>query len=244
MALLSVDRVGKTHRVGPYDKSVLTDVSLTLDRGDFYGVWGAQRSGKSTLLRLAAGLELPDTGSVSFDGVDLAGLSKERRTALRLHDIGLVLGDGPQRRTMTVLDFVALPLFSTYTRREARCRAFDALRRTDVVECAAARWDQLSDGETTLVSLAHGLVRRPRLLLVDDPTARLDALRQAEFIDLLRNVAAGQRMAVLMVSAVLGPVVMADEAFTLSDGRLVPVSDGERQVADVIEFPRSRQRRV
>lgn len=241
MTLLSVDRVGKSHRVGPYDKSVLKDVSLTLDRGDFCGVWGAQRSGKSTLLRLAAGLELPDTGSVSFAGVDLVRLSKESRTALRLRDIGLVLGDGPQRKAMTVLDFVALPLLSTYTRREARCRAFDALRRTDVVECAAARWDQLSDGETTLVSLAQGLVRQPRLLLVDDPTARLDALRQAEFVDLLRGVATEHQMAVLMVSAVLGPVAMADEVYTLSDGRLVPVTDGARDVADVIAFPHRRR---
>jgi len=241
MTLLAVEHVGKTHWVGPYEKRVLVDVSLTMRPGDLFGVWGAQRSGKSTLLRLAAGLEKPEAGSVRFDGDDLAMMPKAQRDRLRLNDIGLVQGDGPQSNAFDVLDWVANPLFNHYRRRDARNRALAMLRRVDVAECRDARWHQLSDGEKTLVSLAHGLVRQPRLLLVDDPTAGLDTLQQKEVTELLRAVAAEDRVAVLMTSSVLSAITEAHEAFTLSDGRLIPVTDASRPGGEVIEFPRGDQ---
>jgi ABC-type lipoprotein export system ATPase subunit len=241
MTLLSVEHVGKTHHVGPYEKRVLVDVSLSMRGGDLFGVWGAQRSGKSTLLRIAAGLETPDVGAVRFAGTDLATLSKGRRDRLRLGEIGLVQGPGPQSSTLTVLDYVAIPLFGRYKRHEARSRALAALKRVDVVECGDALWHQLSDGEKTLVKLAHGLVRAPRLLLVDDPTAGLDTLQQQEVVDLLRAFAQRDRIAVLMTSSVLSAITEAHEAFTLSDGRLIPVTDATRRSGEVIAFPRGDQ---
>lgn len=235
MTLLSVEHVGKTHWVGPYEKRVLVDISLTMHPGDFFGVWGAQRSGKSTLLRIAAGLELPDAGTVRFDGLDLAGMSKEKRDGLRLDQIGLVQGDGPQRRTLSVLDYVAIPLFGSCKPREARRRALAMLSRLDVAECREARWHQLSDGEKLLVGLAHGLVREPRLLLVDYRAPGLDTLQQKEIVERLRAVAAEERVAVLMTSSNLSAVTEAHAAFTLSDGRLVPVT---QPGGEVIEFRR------
>lgn len=238
MPLLSIEHVGKTHWVGPYERRVLVDVSLSLRAGDLFGVWGAQRSGKSTLLRIAAGLETPDAGRVRFDGTDLAALPRAARDRLRLEQIGLVQGDGPQSTAFTVLDYVAVPLLNRCTRRDARSRALAMLRRVDVVECRDALWSQLSDGEKALVNLAHGLVRSPRLLLVDDLIARLDTLQQQEVIGLLRIVAAEDRIAVVMASAALSAVTEAHRAFTLSDGRLIPVTDASHPGGEVIELRR------
>lgn len=239
MPLLSIEHVGKTHWVGPYEKRVLVDVSLSLRAGDLFGVWGAQRSGKSTLLRIAAGLETPDTGTVRFDGTDLATLSKARRDRLRLDQIGLVQGDGPQSATLTMLDYVAIPLFGRCKRAEARNRALSVLKQLDVVECRDALWHQLSDGEKTLVKLAHGVVRQPRALLVDDPTAGLDTLQQQEVLDRLRSFAAQNGIAVLLASSILSAVGEAFDQFTLSDGRLIPVAETGDRTGDVIAFPRS-----
>lgn len=236
--LLSVEHVGKTHWVGPYEKHVLVDVSLTMDPGELVGVWGAQRSGKSTLLRIASGLEAPDNGKVSFDGTDLATLADPQRDRLRLSEIGLVRPEGPHSSAFSVLQYVAVPLYERCTRREAQARALATLKRLDVAECRDAGWHQLSDGEKTLVNLAHGLVRAPRLLLVDDPTAGLDTLQQKEVVGLLRTVAAEEQMAVLMTSSVLGAITEVHEAYTLSDGRLLPVADSPRRGGEVIEFPR------
>jgi putative ABC transport system ATP-binding protein len=241
MTLLSIEHVGKTHWVGPYEKRVLVDASLTMQPGDLCGVWGAQRSGKSTLLRIAAGIETPETGTVRFEGTDLATLSKARRDRLRLGEIGLVQGSGPQSGTLTVLEYVAIPLFGRCKRHDARSRALAALKRVAVAECRDALWHQLSDGEKTLVKLAHGLVREPHLLLVDDPTAGLDTLQQREVVDLLRAFATQDRIAVLMTSSVLSAITEAHEAFTLSDGRLIPVADATRRSGEVIAFPRGDQ---
>ncbi|MGN6188021.1 MAG: ABC transporter ATP-binding protein [Conexibacter sp.] len=241
MTLLAVEHVGKTHWVGPYEKRVLVDVSLTMRGGDLFGVWGAQRSGKSTLLRLAAGIETPDTGAVRFDGTDLTTLSKTQRDRLRLDAIGLVQRGGPQSGALTVLDYVALPLFGRCKRHDARARALSALRRVDVAECRDALWHQLSDGEKTLVSLAHALVRGPRLLLLDDPTAGLDTLQQQEVVEMLRTFATRDGIAVLMTSSVLSAIADAHDAFTLSEGRLIPVTETTRRGADVIAFPGGEQ---
>lgn len=242
MPLLSVEHVGKTHFVGPYEKRVLVDVSLTMRPGDLFGVWGPQRSGKSTLLRLAAGLETPDVGVIRFDGVDLANMSKEQRDALRLTDIGLVRREGPQSQAFTVLDHVAVPLFKRCKPREARDRAMAMLKTLDVAECHDARWHHLSDCEKALVSLARGLVREPRLLLVDDPTSGLDPHQENEVVDLLRKAVVQRSVAVLMTSSVLATVSKANEAFSLSDGCLLPITDASRSGGDVIEFRRGDQR--
>lgn len=223
--LLSLEHVAKTHWVGPYEKPTLAAISLSLGPGDVVGVWGAPRSGKSTLLRLAAGLEMPDTGVVRFDGADMATMSSSRRGELRLNEIGLVGREGPQSAEFSVLDYVALPLLNRCARREARLRAMSVLRRVGIAECRDARWRHLSDAEQALVSLAHGLVREPRLLLADDRTAGLDALEQSEVVGLLRSAAAEAGIAVLMTSSVMSALTGAHEAFTLSDGRLLAVTD-------------------
>lgn len=238
--LLSLEHVAKTHWVGPYEKRTLTDVSLSLAAGDFVGVWGGPRAGKSTLLRLTAGLEPPDGGSVHFDGRDLNALSRVKRSDLRRGAIGLVRGEGPQSAEFSVIDFVTLPLLARYPRRAARGRAMDLLRRIGIVECHDAKWRHLSDSERALVSLAHGLVRTPRLLLADDPTLGLDALQQAEVVSLLRSAVTETGVAVLMTVSAMSALAGTDEAFALSDGRLTPISDGAPG-ATIIEFPSGEQ---
>ncbi len=238
--LLALEHVAKTHWVGPYEKRTLVDVSLALGPGDFVGVWGAHRSGKSTLLRIAAGLEPPDEGVVRLDGTDLASLASSQRGELRLRQVGVVRNEGPQSPELSVIDYVALPLLSRHPRSEARRRAMSMLRRVDIAECKDAHWRHLSDGERALASLAHGLVREPKLLLADDPTVRLDTLQQNEVVGLLRMAATESGVAVLMTSSTMSALTGAHEAYTLGDGKLMPVVDPAAG-ADVLEFPRGGQ---
>lgn len=238
--LLALEHVAKTNWVGPYEKRTLVDVSLALAAGDVVGVWGGHRSGKSTLLRIAAGLELPDAGTVTFDGVDVSELSRAQRGDLRRGPIGLVRGDGPHSAEFSVADFLTLPLLAQCSRRAARRRVLDLLRRMGIAECHDVTWRNLSDTERALVSLAHGLVREPRLLLADDPTAGLDALQQAEAIGLLRSAAADGGVAVLMTTSVMSALAGAHEAFTLGDGRLERVTDPAAG-GKVIDFPSGEQ---
>lgn len=238
--LLTLEHVAKTHWVGPYEKRTLVDVSLTLAPGDFVGIWGGHRSGKSTLLRIAAGLEQPDAGAVRFDGRELTALPRGARGELRLREIGLVRGEGPQSAEFQVLDFVALPLLAFHSRRAARGRAMDFLRRIGIVECHDVTWRNLSDTERALVSLAHGLAREPKLLLADDPTAGLDALQQEEVVQLLRRAARETGVAILTTVSAMSALAGTHEAYTLEEGRLTPVQDPAAG-GTVIEFPGGEQ---
>ncbi len=235
-SVLQFDDVTKTHRVGTYDRPLLRGVSLSLGAGDLVAIWGSPRSGKTTLLRLAAGLESPDEGAIRFGGVDLATRSPGSIGALRLSDIGLARTDGPSTTELPVLHYVALALMRSDGRGKALRRARSVLGWVGVADCADARWVHLSDSEKALVSLAHGLVREPRLLLVDDVTARLDALQQAEIVGVLHRAAAELRVAVLVTCSALSAAVGAHETFALSQGRLKPIND-PASLGQVVRFP-------
>jgi len=236
MTVLELENVAKAHRIGPYDRPLLAGVSLAVGAGEVVAVWGSPRSGKTTLLRLAAGLEAPDAGVVRFDGTDVSSLSSRAVGALRLREVGLARTQGPRTTELPVLHYVALPLMRSHGRAGALARARSVLEWAGSAHCADARWEHLADSEKALVSLAHGLVREPRLLLVDDVTARLDALQQAEVIGVLHRAAAEQRVAVLVTCSALSSAVGAHATFTLSHGRLKAVNDATA-LGQVVRFP-------
>ncbi|MDO8187278.1 ATP-binding cassette domain-containing protein [Conexibacter sp. JD483] len=235
-SVLEFENVAKTHRGASYDKPLLRDISLSLSAGDVVAVWGSPRSGKTTLLRLAAGLATPDKGTIRFGGVDLSTRSQSAVSALRLGDIGLARMDGPRTTELPVLHYVALAVMKSQGRGGALRRARSVLRWVGAADCANARWEHLSDSEKALISLAHGLVREPQLLLVDDVTARLDALQQADVIDALHRAASDRRVAVLVTCSALSAAVGAHESFTLSQGRLKQINDPAR-LGQVVRFP-------
>ncbi len=242
-ALLSLRGVGKSYWRGDSEVGVLTDVSLDVDAGQFVAVWGPRGSGKTTLLKLAARLERPDRGTVSFEGDDLAGLSDSQHTRLMLERIGWVRRAGP-KSDLRMLDYVALPLLAEHGRRAAYARATQAMERVGVAPHVDQRWSSLCDGERTLVGIAHGIARAPRLLLVDDPTANLDVLERERVTELLRSLADDEAIAVLMAVPDMPATMRAHRIASVGAGRLVVAPELSEQLepesANVIRL-RGRQ---
>ena len=195
--LLSLRSVSKSYWRGAHELRVLTDVSMEMSAGEFVAVWGKRGAGKTTLLKIVTGLEAPDGGAVHFAGRDLAGMSESAHARLMREQVGWVRRAGP-RSDLSMLDYVALPLLVEHGQRRARSRAYDALARVGMSECAGQRWGSLSDGERALTGIAHGIVRRPRLLLVDDPTANLGVREREDVNELLRSLSGAEGLAVLM----------------------------------------------
>jgi ABC-type lipoprotein export system ATPase subunit len=221
-AVLSVAGISRWYHRGSVRVDVLCGADVELAAGDFVAVWGRLGSGKTTLLRLAAGLERPDEGVVRFEGRDLAGLSRRAMQRLRRHDIGFATRSGPFDRQLTAQDHVAFPLMGTLPRPEANRRAMATLRELGVeAACATMRWGELTDGERTLVSIAHAVVREPKLLLVDDPTSNLGVHERERTVALLHRFAAERQVAVLMTAPDMAATLGAHEVFTLSDGKLL-----------------------
>lgn len=243
-AVLSLDRIKKTFWRGT-ELTVLRDASLELHAGTLTGVQGERSTGKTTLLRIAAGIEVPDTGRLLLDGVDIATLGRrQRRTALR--QIAVVDREEPPLSDLSVLDIVALPLHRTMTSAAALRQAGRALERAGIGETANARWSDLSDTSRSLVAIVQGLATDPRVLLVDDPTPGAMHVTDSERImSLLRTAARERDCAILMAvpdfSGILGHV---DTLCGLSGGHLTVSSARPRAGDDpggqVVKFPDTR----
>jgi ABC-type lipoprotein export system ATPase subunit len=239
--LLALEGVCLSHWRGEHETVVLDEVCLDIHAGELVAVWGQRGAGKTTLALVAAGLQTPGRGSVHFESLDLARLARSR--CAQLHEgIGWVQRTGPQSGDFhTVLDYVALPLLGRHSPRAARRVARAMLGHVGISDCAGERWANLTDGERTLVALAHALVREPRLLVADDPTANLDVLQREEVTGLLRRAADEQGLGILITVPDMPEVAHADRIGSLSDGRLTlsrePSGDGE----NVIEFPRGQR---
>jgi predicted ABC-type transport system involved in lysophospholipase L1 biosynthesis ATPase subunit len=243
-SLLRLTDVSRRLRDGARELTVLDGVSLDVQAGELVGVYGERRSGKSTLMRLAAGLEQPDGGRVEFDGVDLARISLAARARLRRRGgLALARGDsGPLLGGQRVLEHVALPLTGDgVTLGESEGLARPVLERVGAASLAHLRVDLLSLGDRIRVELARALVREPRLLLVDEPAVLPGPRDSRELQVLLRALAGEQGIAVVIASENMTALAGVHRFLTLSDGRLRS-TDARRRV---IPFPSVRaERRV
>jgi ABC-type cobalamin/Fe3+-siderophores transport system ATPase subunit len=243
--LLSLMQVTKRYVDGRRDTVVLDGVSLVIEEGDFVGMWGPKRSGKSTLLRVMAGMEQPNSGEVSFDGRSLVSMSaRERARQLRSGGIALVSSEWRTQIVRPVVELVATACASDGTPMpEARTRARKALSRADVAECADVWVDQLTLGERLRVGLAMALVREPRLLIVDEPGVLPSPFESDELYALLRSLGDERDLAVVIASENLAALVGTRRTMAVSGGT-VRSMDQEGVIVPFPDRPISRASRV
>lgn len=231
MTLLALTDVDRRFLDGASELTVLERVSFDVQPGELVGIYGERRSGKSTLLRIAAGLETPDGGTVIFDGVDIARLSVSGRARLRRRGgLALASGDsGPLASSEPVIEHVALPLTNDgLTLSESEGVARPVLEQVGIGALSHARADRLSLSDRIRVELARALVREPRLLLVDEPAVLPGPSDSRELYGLLRALAKSG-IAVVIASEDTTALAGVQRFLTLSDGRLRS-TDSRRRV--------------
>jgi ABC-type lipoprotein export system ATPase subunit len=239
MSTLLLESVSKSFWRGPSELVVLKDVSLEVRAGELVAVYGQRGSGKTTLLQVAAGLEAPGSGSVTFEGRDLTDFSRTDLARLHREQIAWVERAGPQSRELPIRSYLALALYRRLGRRAAERRAQVALAKVGAVDCADERWDDLSDTARTLVAIAQALVREPKLLIVDDPTAGLGIIDRERIVGLLRSAAEDGGIGVLMAVPDMPAMLHAHQLRVLGRGRLLAPQQPSTDDGDgaVIDFP-------
>jgi putative ABC transport system ATP-binding protein len=239
MSLLSLESVTKRFPAGLDEIAVLADVSLDVEAGDYVGIQGERRSGKSILLRIAAGWERPDAGRVLYAGRDVWARSDGARAKLRRRD-GIALASGTWRPATNKIALRHLQEALACDRvslREADEPAHRALARVGLAHCAYTPSDRLSPGELLRLGLALRLVHRPRVLLIDEPAVLLRPSESTAFYELLGVLGHDSELALVVVSEELSPIRMARRRFSLDDGRLRSM---DRAGGQVLDFPGPR----
>ncbi len=219
--MIELHRVSKVYSVGPVKVPALRDVSFRIGKGEFVVLTGASGAGKTTLLRLLYRDDLPSEGEVEVLGHGLVQMRRSQVAALR-RSIGVVFQDAKLLPVRTVYENVAFVLRVLGTpRRDITARAFDALRAVGLSARAQAYPAQLSQGEAQRAALARAIVRRPPLLLADEPTGNLDDAMAAEIVDVLKDIGAGGTTIVLATHQARLAAALRRRTLTLEGGRVM-----------------------
>ncbi|MGH7738768.1 MAG: ABC transporter ATP-binding protein [bacterium] len=219
--LVEIQNLSKTYGTQAEGVSALQKVSFKIAPGEFTALMGPSGCGKSTLLQLVGGLEAPTEGRIFFEGRDLAALSDLERSLLRRSSLGFIFQFFNLLPTFNALENVELPLLlAGEKRKKARVRAESLLEKVGLTSRAHHRPGELSGGEQQRVAVARALVHAPKLLLADEPTGNLDSVNGQLVLQLLRQVAAGEQCAVLMVTHSREAADLGDTLILLKDGRV------------------------
>ena len=226
MTLVSLEEVAKSVLLADDTRlEILRDVSLDVDAGDHVAIVGRSGSGKSTLLNILGMLDAPTAGSVSFDGVPVRKMSAGKLDRLRGTSVGFVFQQFNLLAGRTAIDNVMMPLGHAKGRLfwKRRDIATEMLERVGLGHRIDQIADRLSGGEQQRVAIARALVRRPRLILADEPTGALDIDTGASIMALLDEVATETDAALVTITHDLHVAARARRHYRLDAGQLAPV---------------------
>jgi putative ABC transport system ATP-binding protein len=198
-SILRAMNLGKQVESGGQPLVILHEVSFTVEPGDSLAILGASGSGKSTLLGLLAGLDVPSSGTVYLDGVDIFSFDEDERARLRGRLAGFVFQSFQLLPALTALENVMLPL-ELHGASDARERATAALQRVGLAARLSHLPKHLSGGEQQRVAMARAFVVQPKILFADEPTGNLDAATGGQIIDLMLELNGAQGTTLILVT--------------------------------------------
>lgn len=218
---LSLRAIHKTYRMGAHVIEALQGVDLSVERGELLALTGPSGSGKSTLLNLCGLIDTPDSGEIELDAQPIQALSEVQRTLLRRDALGFVFQSFNLVPVMTVAENVDYPLFlAGVPAAERRQRVAAQLEAVGLQAHADHLPDALSGGQRQRVAIARALVKRPKLVIADEPTASLDSHTADQVLDLMRSLGHAEGAAFVMATHDNRLSARCDRIVNLCDGRL------------------------
>ncbi|MEU6628848.1 ABC transporter ATP-binding protein [Streptomyces parvus] len=221
-AMVTVEDLHRSYGSGAAAVHALRGVSFEIPRGELVALKGRSGSGKTTLLNLVGGLDTPDSGRITVDGTELAGLGEKGLLELRRDRVGFIFQSFGLIPILTAAENVGVPL---------RLRKADPAERDERValllslvglaDHAEQRPGELSGGQQQRVAIARALANRPALLIADEPTGQLDAETGLAVMELLRAVVRSENVTALVATHDPQLLGLADRVLELSDGHIV-----------------------
>lgn len=219
--IIQIRNLVKTFVNGDRITSVLKDVSLSIEEGDFVALVGRSGAGKSTLLYQMSLLDIPTSGEVIIGGVQTGELTNDERTDFRLYNLGYVFQDYAIIPELTAIENVALPLLMQGLSKEvAFARASKTLNDIGLGDRLDNLPSGLSGGQQQRVSIARALVHEPKILFADEPTANLDS-ESGELVMNLFLELNSRGQTIVLVTHEEEYAKQAKQVIRLSDGQIV-----------------------
>ncbi len=217
--LLKASQLTKTVQVGEQTLSIIKDVDIHVNAGEFVVIMGKSGSGKSTLLGLLAALDYPDSGSVELAGQTLSSLDEDALAVIRQREMGFVFQSFHLLPTLTVAENIAFPL--DIARRPNKARVDELIDAVDLGHRRDSLPNQLSGGEQQRTAVARALVSHPKIVFADEPTGNLDEQNANQVMQLLLDLRQQVGSALVVVTHDPALAEMADRVITMHDGRVV-----------------------
>ena len=223
--MIRLQDVSKIYRMGNVDVAALQGVSIFIEPGEMVAIMGPSGSGKSTMMNIIGCLDVPTSGSYTLEDEDVGGMSDDRLAEIRNSKIGFVFQTYNLLPRLSALANVELPLLYG-GRRNRRRRALEALDRVGLADRVSHKPTELSGGQQQRVGIARALVKRPSILMADEPTGNLDSRSSEEILAILQRLNREEGMTVILVTHEASIAARAQRVMSMLDGRVVSV---ERQ---------------
>ena len=219
MEILRTEHLSKIYGGKEARVEALKDVSFSMEKGEFSAVLGESGSGKSTLLNCIGGLEIPTSGRVLLDGVDLFSMKENSRTIFRRQNIGFIFQSFQLISELNVEQNIQFPILLDH-RKPDRDQVEEILEVLGLTERKHHLPGQLSGGQQQRVAIGRALITRPMLILADEPTGNLDSKNSRDVMELLTKASRHYQQSILMITHNEHLTSYVDRIFHMKDGRL------------------------
>lgn len=231
MSYIQVKDIKKIYEMGSVEIKALDGVSFNIEKGEFIVILGPSGAGKTTVMNIIGGMDLPSSGSVKIDEKEITNKSDKELTKYRRDDVGFIFQSYNLIPNLTALENVEL---ATHINTDA----MDSLEALDLVGVAQRSTNfpaQLSGGEQQRVAIARAIAKNPKLLLCDEPTGALDTETGTQVLRVLRDSSDTQNMTVLVITHNEAITAIADRIITIRDGLVESdaINDNIIEVEDI-----------
>ncbi len=222
MSIVKVNNLVKNYEVNKIVVNALRGVSVDIDNGEFTAIVGPSGSGKSTLLHLIGCLDTPTSGIVELNGTDVSKMKKNDLALIRRENIGFIFQAYNLIPVLTAIENVSFPLILLgENKKDIKEKAYAALKEVGLGGMENRKPKELSGGQQQRIAIARALIKKPKLILADEPTANLDSKIGGEILDLMQKLNETAKTTFIFSTHDQMVISYAKRVVTLKDGYII-----------------------